>query len=94
MLTIHINRHELANGVHDIEDMVANAIKADLGAKKVTAYCQSRHWQGCICPEFRIKADGVKMLACCSIDPYDLHVDPWEYDMDITYDFAENFILL
>lgn len=89
MITIHINRHELANGLCDIERMVANAIKQDLKVKKVTADCITNKWQGHTCPEFKIKADGVKMVAYGDIDPIDLELDPWKYDMTIHYHFLD-----
>jgi len=88
MKTIQINRNELQNGMCDIEKMIADVIKDDLGAKKVSVDCKTRNWQGHTCPNFSAVADGVKLWVSGSVDAYDLEIDPWNYEMVIDYDLA------
>lgn len=89
MKTIHINRNELQNGMCDIEKIIAQIIKEDLGVKKVSVTCLNRHWQGHICPSFDATADGVALKVFGEINPYDLEANPWEYDMTIDYILAD-----
>ena len=73
----------------DIEDMVCAAIKTDLGAKKGSVTCTTRHWQGHTCPEFKGIFDGVKIAIYGDISEFDLEVDPMNYEMYFTYTFIE-----
>lgn len=88
MKNLQINRNELKNGMCDIEDMIEDLIKADLGVKKVSVTCLTRYWEGHTCPEFKAIADGVELLVFGDINHYDLDVDPWNYEMHIDYIFA------
>lgn len=85
MKTIQINRAELNNGMWDIEAMIAAIIKTDLGAEKVTVNCKTRNWEGHICPTFSANADGLKLMVSGDINPNDLEIDPWNYEMGISY---------
>jgi|WetSurSiteA1Bulk_404760.scaffolds.fasta_scaffold275941_1 hypothetical protein len=85
MKAIQINRLELKNGMCDIENMIAEVIKADLGAKKVTVTCLTKNWQGHTCPEFTAKVDGLKLRVFGDVSQHELEVDPWNYEMVIDY---------
>jgi len=89
MKTLQIDRNELIDGMCDIEDMVALSIKEDLGAKKCTANCQNRNWQGSTIWNFKVYADGLKLIAMCEISPYDLEVDPWNFPCELSYILAD-----
>ena len=88
-MKIQVNRNELQNDMCDIEDMVCAAIKTDLGAKKGSVTCTTRHWQGHTCPEFKGIFDGVKIAIYGDISEFDLEVDPMNYEMYFTYTFIE-----
>lgn len=84
-MTIQVNRNELKNGMCDIENMICTAIRNELGAKKGSVTCTTKHWQGHTCPEFRGIFDGVKVAIYGDISEYDLESDPMNYEMNITY---------
>lgn len=84
MITLQINRGTLKYGMCDIEKMIAEALRKDLGAKKADVTCLTRKWEGHICPEFRAKIDGVNFRVVGSIDPYAMAADPWDYEMTIS----------
>ena len=89
MTTLQINRNELQNGMCDIENMIAQAIKTDLGAKRVTVDCKTRYWQGHTCPYFTAKADGLKLRVHGEVDSYRLEVDPWNYPMEVWWELED-----
>lgn len=84
METIQINRN--IHSMPEIEKMIRDLIAKDLGAKKVSVQCVTRNWQGHRCPEFKAKADGVKLLVFGDVDIYEMEcIDPWQYSMRIHY---------
>jgi len=58
-MEVLVNRAKMA--MPEIEKSIADLIKKDLGAKKVSVLCKIRHWEGHTCPEFSAVADGVKI---------------------------------
>ena len=86
-MKIQVNRDE--HTLWDIEKMIEDLIKVDLGAKRVNVRCITKNWQGHTCPGFKGNADGLKLEIQGEVDPYFLEINPWNYEMYIHYYLAD-----
>lgn len=86
MQHITFDRNTSNDGFWTLESLIVEAVKKELGVKKVSLGAfYGKHWEGRSLEFGKAKADGVKLLVCVDLDLYAFDVDCWtpEYDISI-----------
>lgn len=86
---LHDRNADGDNGYHTLEALIIDAVKTELGVKKVwLGNPGGRGWEGRDLYFSKAKADGCALTVYCELDQYAFDVDCWkpEYALQILMD--------